>query len=250
MKTKHLYRDGIWEAVVNHPDFDLGRRELAALKRVLPVVANRVQVPVNVIHIGVGEGREVPLLADTLRINQYVLNDLCAPVLNRTKKKVRTAYPTVHFTTAHADIEESDALGRIRNKLEGQTLFVLVGNATILSNHLLDQNLEQAMRKEDFLLVTVETPHKDMYRSYAIEPVYKMLAQGGLEASVRNTRVRYDRSKQLLKVSVGRKTLIASYKPQPKQLQRRMRKAGMTEIVLREYKDLHMVAALFKKETT
>lgn len=248
METKNFYRDGIWDAVVNHQEFDIGRREFEALVRFLPVVARHAADIVNILHLGVGNGREVTLFANHLKVGKYVVNDICAPLLERVVKQAQIACPDISFSEACADIEQYGVILKLRKGITGQTLIVLAGNAVIFSNRSSDNNIKQAMERDDLFLVTAETPHEKMFQSYTIEPVYRLLAQSGMAVNADNTSTWYDESDQCLKMSSRDEILLSSYKPKPEQLRQRLRAAGMVEVTLCEYQDIHMVAGLFRKE--
>src|SRR3989344_8115993 len=240
METKNFYHDGIWDAIVNHREFDIGRREFEALVRFLPVVARHVADVVNVLHLGVGNGREVILFANHLKVGKYVINDICAPSLERVAKQARVACPDISFSEACADIEQDGVIPKLRQGITGQTLIVLVGNAVIFSNRSLDDNVRQAMERDDLFLVTAETPHEKMSQSYTIEPVYRLLAQSGLVVNANNTSTWYDESDQCFKMSCRGEILLSSYKPKPEQLRQRLKSAGGAEGGFCEYQGIHI----------
>ncbi len=248
METKNFYYDGIWDAIVNHPQFDIGRREFEALVRFMPTVGRYGADVVNILHLGVGDGREIPLFINHLKVGLYVLNDICTPLLERVAWRARQAHPDIQFSKARTDIEKAGAIAKLRKQMKGQALVVLVGNAVIFSNRSLNNELRQALYKNDLFLVTAETPHEKMFQSYTIEPVYRLLAQSGLDVSENNTSVWYDKSDQCLKMSCRDQVLLASYKPKPEELDWRLESAGMTVVTSCEYKDIHMVAGLYKKK--
>lgn len=248
METKNFYRDGIWDAIVNHQEFDIGRREFEALVRFLPVVARHAADVVNVLHLGVGNGREVTLFANQLKVGKYVINDICASSLERVAEQARVACPDISFSEACADIEQNGVIPKLRQGITGQTLIVLVGNAVIFSNRSLDDNIRQAMERDDLFLVTAETPHEKMSQSYTIESVYRLLAQSGLDVNASNTRTWYDENDQCFKMSCQGEILLSSYKPKPEQLRQRLKEIGIAEVTLCEYQDIYMVAGLFRKE--
>lgn len=246
MATKVFYRDGVWEQIVNHPCFDIGRRELEALVRFLPTVAIHASQGIHVLHLGIGDGREIHHVVDGLPVVEYVLNDICATVLERVASRARAACPSVRFTEVCSDIELEESLDSMRRGLRGRTIFVLVGNAVIFANRRLDGYVRRAMRAGDLFLVTAETPHEGMSQSYAIDPVYRLLAASGLDVRANNTIVAYDTDDQCLKMVCDGHVLLASYKPTPDQLLGRLRQAGMAEVAIQTYEDIHMVAGLFR----
>jgi len=243
--TSNLYRDGLWKKIVSHPDFDIGRREFEALVRFLPILAQQLVSPTNILHLGVGDGREIKHFANTLALKQYVINDICAASLAQVIAEARAAHPNISFSELCADIECSGVLAHARSGLIGQTLFVLVGNTSIWSNKNLDKEIALAMRPGDTLLVTAEMPHPDMFASYIIEPVYDLLGSGGVQINRENARTWYDMSDQCLKIAFNNQTLFASYKPTKKQFLDRLSKVSLFPQCSERYDDIHMLAGLF-----
>lgn len=249
MRTKNFYYDGIWDAIVNHPQNDLSPRELDALKRFLPVAALHKKIDsVNILHLGIGNGREIPVFVNNFHIGVYVINDICRPALQRVARQARERFPSMSFREACADIEKEGVICQMRLELIGPTIIALVGNAGIFSNRNIDRDIINAMQDNDAFIVTVETPHKGMFKTYSIEPVYRWLSRSGLDVNANNASVWYDESDQCLKISCQGEILLASYKPKPEQLRQRLKEAGMAEVALCEYQDIHIVAGLFKKE--
>lgn len=249
MKTKCFYENGVWQAIVAHPKYDLGKRELQALMRFLPIAANAAEnIIANVLHLGVGDGREIEYLISSFpRVNIYLANDICAGSLNKTVAEAKKRFPEIYFAEAHADIELKGAINKLRGSLSGPALIVLVANAVIFSNRTMDENILQAMRKDDYFLITLESYHDKIFESYAIEPVYNLLSRSGLKVAEGNVEIIYDRRDQCLKMLCEGEVLLSSYKPTLSQFRGRMSSSGFEEISLRHYRDIHMIAALYKK---
>ncbi len=247
MQTKTFYHDGIWEAIISHPQYNLGWRELEALTRFLPVVAQQAQGIVNVLHLGVGNGREIPRFISHLNIGVYGVVDICASLLEKVVAQARVTHPAIQFSESCVDIEQKGAILKLRKQLVGPTLIVLIGNGVIFSNRGLDAELGRAMEVDDLFLVTAETPHGNMSASYTIDPVYRLLTQSGLDVNAGNTKTWYDDGDQCLKMSCQDQILLSSYKPTLGQLRQRLRAAGMVEVALREFQDIHMLGGLFRK---
>lgn len=247
MKTKCFYEDGIWQAIVTHPKYGLGKRELEALIRFLPAVADVTKNTIaNVLHLGVGNGREIEYFVNNLAgVKTYLANDICAASLKQVTAEAKKRFPGIDFIEAHADIELEGAINRLRRCLSWPALIVLVANAVIFSNRLMDENILQAMREDDYFLVTLESYHGNMFRSYAIKPVYDLLSRSGLKVTGENVEFIYD--DQCLKMLCQGETLLSSYKPTPSQLRERMSSSGFKEISLKYYEDIHMIGALYKK---
>ena len=246
METKAFYDDQIWESIISHPDFTLGRREIAALLRFLPEVAQSMTGEVDMLHLGIGNGREIQHVVGAFpRIGRYLVNDIREPVVERVVEGARAAFRGVDIIGYQGDIEEEGVISRMRAMLGARVLVILVANSVIFSNTRLDAQLSKALRPDDRFMLTLELPHEKMHCSYAIEPVYRFLSHSGLEVTADNTDVRYDSSTSCLVMACEGKKLLAAYKPTLDTLRARIAKAGMREILLRSYGDLLMSAGLF-----
>jgi hypothetical protein len=246
METKAFYDDEIWESIVSDPEFTLGRRELAALLRFLPDVAGVMPGEIDILHLGIGNGREIQHFIGTFpRIGTYLVNDIREPVLTRVVEGARSAFPGANIVGCHGDMEEAGTIPRLRSMLGERVLVVLVANSVIYSNTWLDRELAEALRPEDRFMLTLELPHDEMSRSYVIEPVYKLLSHSGLPVNAANTDVWYDDATSCLMMTYQGRKLLAAYKPTLETLRARIARAGMREVLLRSYDDLLMSAGLF-----
>lgn len=243
--AKEYYRQSIWEEIVSHPDFDVGRRELESLIRFLPSVSQLIDTPTNIIHLGIGNGREIPHFIANVPSKIYIINDIDPDNLNHISISVKHDFPSVQFQESRVDIEKEGAMTPIRENIDGPVLWALVGNGSIFSNYLLDDYISNAMQEHDTLLVTFEVPHENMFQSYQIEPVMRFLSYSG--ADLTTITYKYDRANQCLKINSGSKTIFASYKPTAKQLEKRLHCAGLQRIAISTYPDIHMVAGLFRR---
>lgn len=245
--TKFFYQNDIWEKIVNHPGYDLGKREMQALISFLQDVGSLVLIR-NAIHLGVGSEREIPyILKHIASIKNYVLIDICSFALDSTYAKVRADFPGVNFQKELKDVEVPGFLSDLRRKVSGPTLVILIGNGVIFSNPSVSASISAGMKNEDFFLLTLETPHKEMFSSYDIDPAYELISKGKMRASRKNTQIIYDDKDQCLKMICNGETLLSSYKPTPEQLKVRMELAGFNEVFLKEYNDIHMTGSLWRK---
>lgn len=245
--TKFFYQNDIWEKIVNHPGYDLGKREMQALLSFLQDVGSLILTK-DAIHLGVGSEREIPyILKHIASIRNYVLVDICSFALASAYAKVKAVFPGVNFQKELKDVEVPGFLSDLRKKVSGSTLIILIGNGVIFSNLSVGLSVSAGMEKEDFFLLTLETPHKEMFGSYDIDPAYELISKREIEASRENTQIVYDNNDQCLKMICKGETLLSSYKPTPKQLRARMGKAGFKEVRLKEFRDIHMIGSLWKK---
>ncbi|KKR22050.1 MAG: hypothetical protein UT48_C0001G0063 [Parcubacteria group bacterium GW2011_GWE2_39_37] len=247
MKTKCFYEDGLWQAIEAHPKYDLGKRELEALIKLLPVVANAINNTIaNLFHLGIGNGREIKFFIENFPvINTYLANDICAASLSRVIAETRKALPEVNFIEAHADVELKNVIKALRDNLFNSTLIALVANAVIFSNRSMDKKIHDAMHEGDYFIVTLESYHSDIFKSYAIEPVYDLLSKSGLKVTAENVDIIYE--DQCLKMLCEDELLLSSYKPTVNQLRARMASSGFKEVLLQHYEDIHMIGALYKR---
>lgn len=248
--TKSFYRDKLWENIVKHPEFTLGDREIEAFERFVNHIVPFMPSPLNIIHLGIGTGREIEYVLSALDpAGTYVINDICEPVLKAVYSGAHEHFETVDFKTELADIESPGTIAAIRSRVHGPALIVLAANSVIFSNRMLDAELRAAMGREDRLMLTMETPHLRMFKSYLLEPVFNLLSNSGMCVTAQNVHSRYDDEDQCLKLSCNGKLLLAAYKPQPDQLVARMKKVGLEPVLLQPYREIQMLAGLFRVET-
>lgn len=254
MKTKCFYEDGIWQAIVTHPNYNLGKRELDGLIRFLPRAAKKIKNVSNVLHLGVGNGREIEYFIKHLpKVDTYFINDICSALLKKTTDDARRKFSKIRFVGDNSDIELEGTIHDLAYRLSGSTLIALVANAVIFSNRMMDKNILEAMNYgvagrtyiHDYFLLTLESYHDDIFKSYAIEPVYELLSRSGLKVTAETVEIVYE--DQCLKMKYEGEILLSSYKPTVDQLRERMSSSGFTEIALQHYEDIHMIGALYKK---
>lgn len=247
MKTKCFYEDGLWQAIETHPKYDLGGRELEVLIKFLPIIATAINnTIINLFHLGIGNGREIKYFIDNFpELNTYLANDICAASLNRVINEARKEFPKVNFIEACADVELESAVSELRINLPGPTLIALVANAVIFSNRSMDRYIHKAMREGDYFIITLESYHSDIFKSYAIEPVYDLLSRSGSKVTAENVKIVYD--DRCLKMLCNGELLLSSYKPTLNQLRERMLSSGFNEVLLQHYEEINMVGALYKK---
>ena len=129
IQTRELWQNGGWEEILSHPGFTLASRELGALERFLPMIAKRMQGEVNIMHLGVGNGREIRhFIRHFPKIVQYVLNDVCEQALDSAVERARREHPRVQFAGEYGDVETSGVIPIMRRKLRGATLMALTAN--------------------------------------------------------------------------------------------------------------------------
>lgn len=250
MMVKDFYQERrLWEEVLKHPQNTLVHRDIKALEKFLPIVARKIRGVTNILHLGIGDGREVPFFVNNFQIGTYVINDICNQTLDTTAECIRKSFSSISFQKALVDIEQEDTLLKLRQNIEGRTLIVLVGNGGIFSNRIIDENIKKALHREDLFLVTVEMPHEGIFESYKIDPIYRLLSKSGLDVNTHNTKTWYDENDQCLKMSCGEEILLSSYKATPEQLRQRLEDVNIVEVISNEYPELHMFSSLFKVDS-
>lgn len=246
--TRRCYAAGAWPSIVVHPGYNLGMREIAALELLTLQIKDCVSSRVRICHLAVGTGREVGCFICILpQISEYVLVDICVEMLEEATKQSLASYPRVKFTGRVGDIEDPDVLSELRKEELGiPHIFVLVGNCVIFADNLFDDELEKAMMPGDLFLITAEMPHKSMYDSYRIKPVYDLLSNGE-EVDEAEFSISFNEETSCLEISRRGQVVLASYKPTPDQLKERLSCIGLEEVVFMEFSDLHMIGGLFRK---
>lgn len=244
--TKKFFYGKPWTEILTDPGYqNLAHRELTVLRRFL---ADNPLRAMNVIHLGVGSFRELPSIIEASDCKRYVVNDIVPQVVEKTIRDAKKQYPTIDFISACGDIDQPETIQQLRCLVTGDTVMILTGNGVIFADRSLDNRISKEMSKDDIFLVTLETPHEKLADSYRIPACYELLSQSGLAVRPDNTKIWYDKKEQCLKVECEDRVLLASYKPAAHQLLQRMHAAGLYEIALAEYSDIHMLGGLFKRK--
>lgn len=224
---------------------------------------------INIIHLGVGNGVEIPFLVNALKtenIDIYSIVDINKTMLDISEAKIKKQYPGLKIKRFCKDIETygiKDVCQKTKKAGADINLIVLIANGVLFSNDELVKDIAKNMSKEDFFLLSLELYQKgkdeEIIKPYLIQSVLALLANGvkilGYKIKYEYFDAEIDKKKNWLKVYFnpgGDKTkrllVLRSYKPNVKQLTQRMNKFGFKTLQINEYKDIHACVALCKRK--
>lgn len=266
---RFVYLQRYWDKVANDPAYSLASRELKALKKSVGSILKRLnRKKINVIHLGVGNGVEIPFLFKALKVKNidiYSIVDVNKTMLDISEVKIRKQYPALKIKMFCQDIETygiKDICQETKNKGASINLIVLIANGVLFSNDELVKDIVKNMNEQDYFLLSLELyragKDEEIIKSYLIPSVFDLLTNG---VKILGYKVRYeyfnaeiDRKRNWLKVyfnpngDISKRLLVLhSYKPDIKQLTNRMNKFGFKTVKINEYKDIHTCVVLYKK---
>jgi hypothetical protein len=247
LEQKTYYTDGLWSDIINHPDFDLGRREFASFRHLVHELVDRKIDSKFVIHLGPGDGRECTIISEELCPRTYILVDRASEHLEKAATRLhRSGSRDLHLV--RGDMEQPHEMQSVRLRMgDTSTLWLLVGNGSILSAPTVDGAVFAAMRPGDRIAVALEAAHPGMYESYRIPPVLRFLSQSGVPVEADNTIYRFDQETSCLQIWAEDRLIFASYKPSPDELVGRIRGSGLKVAFVDYDPSLFMISGCFIK---
>ena len=177
-----------WDTVSKDPNFDLGKRELSSLKNfILSACAEMENEPYNVLHIGPGNGVEIPLIVDALGVQwiaNYALIDISPELLKMAKSHGIKHFKNLGFLSFTHDVIElgiSKIAENIRQSGANKNLILLIANGGILSNSQVLTHVRKSMMPEDKLLITLEiystNREKEILEEYKLPSLINLFAK-------------------------------------------------------------------------
>lgn len=172
-KFCYLDEDGsVWNSIANDSDFDLAKRELFILSEFLKMVSAKLEDnPFNIVHIGPGNGKEIPTIIDTLgigRIDQFALVDINIELLAVSKSYGNEQFKDMLFPTFCHDMcntEISNVLDSLNEKGTNANIILITANGGLLSNSSVFANIRESISPKDKLFITLETYSADKEHS-------------------------------------------------------------------------------------
>jgi hypothetical protein len=265
-----VYTQKYWDKIAKDFSYSLASRELTALKR---SIANIPKIlgdkKINAIHLGVGNGVEIPFLVNALKIKNidtYSIVDVNKTMLDISEAKIKKQYPVLKIKRFCKDIETYGIEEICKETKKGGAdinLIILIANGVLFSNDELVKDIVKNMNKRDFFLLSLELyqkgKDKEIIKPYLIPSVLDLLANGvkilGYKVEYENFDAEIDKKRHWLKVYFnpnGDKTkrllVLHSYKPNAKQLTQRMNKFGLNTLQINEHRNIHTCLALFKRK--
>ncbi len=245
--------------------YKLGRREYYALARVLSRA--RLPEPVNVIHIGPGNGIEIPLLADSFdfKRHNYVGVDISRRMIRNTIRNHPGAF--ARMGSAYFVISDIEAEGNLRKicdyaKAHGhkRNLLLLIGQGVLCSNPKLFSYLASSLGRNDSVLITLERDDSkkrgEILQTYDLSLTRNLLRVGLERAGANKGRflpASFNEDSHevevYFKTARGRKILcLTSYKPSTAgQFKESLLAAGLKPVFVSNFNKTHTIGALCKR---
>lgn len=262
---RFVYLGEYWDKIAKDQDYNLKNREIGVLKKYIEKVAQNITKKVNIIHLGVGNGIEIPIIAGALKdkIDTYAIADINETMLKLAGNRVAEFFSKEKIRRFNQDFETYSVkrIFKETKKAGAKTnLIVLAANGVLFSNDDFVKDIFSGMDKNDYFFLTLELyqPGKDkeIIQPYLIPSVLDLLSNGvkilGYRPKYEDFSAEIDKKKHLLKVyfSPGNKNkllVLHSYKPNMKQLTQRMERFGFKKIFTQEHRPIHTCAALYRK---
>lgn len=247
---------------------ELGDREKAGLSLTLSKIP-KINYPLNIIHIGIGNGIEIPIIFNhfDLKKSYYFGVDISYQLILKTMEnqksfleKMKKAFFIV------SDVEKENSLTKICNyaRKEGysRNFLIFSGEGTLLSNFSVFKFIAKSLGERDFVLISLEgynkSKEKEMLSVYNLKVSHEFLKVGLKKAGItKGYFLPAEFNKESWKVEVyfktftGRKILcLRSYKPPSKeQFRQILLRYGLNPTVIEYHSKLNMYGAICKRET-
>ncbi len=177
-----------WDAISKDGHYDLGKRELSTLKRFLDLAsANLEKKPFNILHVGPGNGIEVPIIINTLgiqRIAHYALIDISRGLLKTTRSYGEKCFRNLEFLSFVCDVTKPDIskiIENLRRNGASRNIILLIANGAILSNSSVLTYIRKSMISEDRLFITLEVystnREKQIIEQYKLPCILELFAK-------------------------------------------------------------------------
>lgn len=264
---RFCYEGNSWAKVVSDENYCLGNRELEILDEGLNKITENLDYPLNIIHLGIGTGREIPYVVKKIgltNISCYAIVDINPAMLKKSKTLALKQFPNLKMKTFCQDIETNGIehiTRELKQKYAPRNLILLCGNSVLLSNDKIPQIIQKSMQPQDRFFLTLElfkkTKKKEIFQSYMTPSVLKLLSIGLRKANIKlnydNFYGYYSPKKSRLKIFYSNNKhyflVLSSYKPKnSKSLEKRMQKHGFKKCFLFENEKNNATAGLFKIE--
>ena len=151
-----VYTQKYWDKIAKDFSYFLASRELTALKKSIASISKILSSKkFNVIHLGVGNGIEIPFLVNAFKIKNiatYSIIDVNKTMLDISEAKIRKQYPKLKVKRFCRDIETYGIKKICQETKRGGAdinLIVLIANGVLFSNDELAKDIAKNMDKKD-----------------------------------------------------------------------------------------------------
>ncbi|MCX6707007.1 MAG: L-histidine N(alpha)-methyltransferase [Candidatus Woesearchaeota archaeon] len=266
----------IWHKLRRDKRYVIGERELTAFNGSLDNVKEIIEEdPINIVHLGPGDGIEVPLLFDRLNLcgnGKYVGADISGKMIINTFRLNKPYFSNDNSLWYLTDIEIEGNLELIcrdiKNKGANRNLILLTNQGVLLSNPRILEFMQKSMDNQDYLFITVEgdcPPKRDeICATYDLAEVRELLSVGLQRAGYDPKKGRfrtvlneqesraevYFKPEMVQSGSMHNKPEIlclTSYKPQTDEFRQRLENAGLHIKFMKFYEDVHTFGVLCSK---
>lgn len=257
-----------WHKLRQDEAYSLGERELRAFREGLTSIEDILRKqPINLVHLGPGDGIEIPILFDRFKPNcngKYAGVDISEQMIYNT---ARLNDP--HFSGANplwylTDIETKGNLESvcedIKKKGVNRNLILLTNQGVLFSNPETLQNVYASMRERDYLFITIEgdDPKRrdEILTTYDLREVRDLLSEGlkraGYISEDGNFRATFNEVESRVEVYFKPENeqdilCLTSYKPKEDEFKQRLSNSGFDIQFFRFYEDVHTFAVLCSK---
>lgn len=258
-----------WHVLRHHRDYQLGKRELAALGRILPRACQITahSQPANLVHLGPGDGIEISHIIESCHTTPrdlYVGVDISREMLVQAERSNHRVLNEIETRWYNTDIEFRGNLAEVCHELRSDSwdrhVLFLVGHGVLYAGGDVMKNAYEAMGLEDYLVLTIEgdCPEKrqEIVRTYELPELLELLSVGlrkaGISPELGTYQVRFDEETSTVQVhfnspKVQNLSCLTSFKPTEVLLRESVGGFGFEPIDLVFYDDVHMLAAVCRK---
>ncbi len=257
-----------WHELRRDESYTLGNRELKAFTESLTNVKGTIgNQPINIVHIGPGDGIELPILFRDFRLGKttrYAGLDISKQMIHNTERLNSELFkdsPPVWYLT---DVETPRNLELvcedIKNKGIKRNLILLTNQGVILSNKRILKIVYDSMTPGDYLFITIEgdsrNKREEILETYKLPAVRSLLQVGlkraGYNLSNGNFETSFNEAESQAEVFFRTKTgdevlCLSSYKPTEEEFRKRLEKPGFHIDFLKFYEDVHTFGVLCTK---
>jgi hypothetical protein len=176
-------------------DFQLGDREFESLTNLLSEVPE-LKTPTNIIHFGIGNGIEIPAIADSFDFSKHayigadISKELIKRAINYQKETLEKMKEVMFFT---ADVEKPGNVAEIcaeaRKRYNPQNLLIFSGEGTLLSNFYVFRYIADGLKGNDMVLFSLEgydiSKMQEMLDTYNSESARDFFMAGVNQAGIK-----------------------------------------------------------------
>ncbi len=259
----------LWDELVSDKEYALAEREWIAYTNGLVNVKNIVgNEEINILHLGPGNGREIPPLFEILKpigTAVYAGVDISERMIENTYRLRTDDFSDVRSFWYLTDIETECNLklvcDDVRNKGAERNLVLLNNQGVLLSNPKTLENISAAMQPQDYLFITTEgdAPERraEICASYDLQECRELLSLGLKRAGINPAggafRTVFNEQKSRAEVYFTQKgerdiLCLTSYKPKETEFREKLDSHGLNIDFLEFYPDVHTFAVLCHKK--